>query len=356
MTTSATPPPAGTPPATPAAPATPKKPNPLVRIGAGCLSLIVLGCVLIGGFALYENWQQEQNYQTGHRAYAQADCAAAVEPLGKAARGEPGTRGNDVALQAQEELQECEALLAADERAGQQPADAVLGYSEVLTKYPESPLASVALTRGQELLASGAPADLATPPLCGALDTLTEQQLIAAPGETMPPLLYACGQAHEVEQAFADAVVFYDRFLSEYPEHELAGEVQAAFARATIADARASGAGELPPPQAVGGGGSGPVTVVIQNDSPETLSLVFSGPEVRVEKLEACADCEKFTGDGPSACPEQGPVGRYVLAPGTYEVVVKAISSSGVTPFRGSWTLESGQEYSSCFYLVTSGG
>jgi hypothetical protein len=77
---------------------------------------------------------------------------------------------------------------------------------------------------------------------------------------------------------------------------------------------------------------------------------------VRVEKLEPCADCEEFTGDGPSACPEKGPVGSYVLPPGTYEVVVTAVSTGSVTPFRGTWTLESGQEYASCFYLVTSGG
>jgi tetratricopeptide (TPR) repeat protein len=338
-------------------PAAPKKRGPWLRLGIGCLSVIVLGCIGIGGFAFYENWQQERNYQAGHQAYLQADCAGAVDPLRKAASGEPGTRGNDVALKAQAELQECEALLAADAFADQnKPADAVLAYSALVTKYASSPLKEPALAKGQQLFAQGATDALATAALCESVDDLADQQFIAQPDTALPPLLYACGQAYEDDGAFSEAVAAYDRFRRAYPDHELAEDVQRAFVRATIAEADAVGAGTLPAPQVVGSSGAagGPVTVVIQNDSPERLSMVFSGPEVRVEELDACTDCQKFIGDGPSACPEKGPVGRYELPPGTYDVVVKASSGRDVTPFRGSWALEDGQEYSSCFYLVTS--
>jgi tetratricopeptide (TPR) repeat protein len=337
-------------------PATPKKRGPWLRIGIGCLSVIVLGCIGIGAFAFYENWQQEQNYQAGHQAYLQADCAGAADPLRKAADGEPGTRNSDVARKAEAELQECEALLAADALAEQnKPADAVLAYSELVTTYASSPLKNAALTKGQNLMTQGESDALATAALCESVDNLAEQQFIAQPDEALPPLLYACGQAYEDDGAFSEAVAAYDRFRRDYPDHELAEDVQQAFVRATIAEAEAVGAGALPAPQVIGSGaGGGQVMVVIQNDSPESLSMVFSGPEIRVEELEACADCEKFVGDGPSACPEKGPVGRYELPPGTYDVVVKASSGRDVTPFRGSWALEDGQEYSSCFYLVTS--
>jgi hypothetical protein len=329
-----------------------------VRIGIGCLGVFVLGCVAIGALALFQNWQQEQNYTAGHSAYTAADCATATGPLGKAASGDPGTKDSDVARKAEAELQECEALLAASDAANSGSiGDAVMGYSAFYVKYNQSPLRALALTKGQELISETEAAALTSQDLCNGIDKLQAQTFFTRSSETIPPLLYACGQASEQANAYADAVEFYDRFRQKYPEHELAKQVDLAFVRATIADAEASGAGELPAPQQVGdGSGSGDeVLVVIQNDSPEELNLVFSGPETRVEKLEACTECEKFAGDEPSSCPELGPVGKYRMAPGTYTVVVKAGSGSDVTPFRGSWELKGGDEYSSCFYVVTSG-
>jgi hypothetical protein len=345
------------PPLAPAAAPAAKKPNPIVRIGIGCLGVIVLGCIGIGAFAYYGDWQQQQNYNKGHTAYAAGDCATAIDPLTSAASGDPGTAGNDVALMAESELQECQAIIAADTAAQGSPADGALAYSDFVVQYDQSPLKEQALTKGQALLTAGPPEALATPELCVAADDLIAQQIISAPDETMPPLLYACGQAYEDAGSFSEAVVAYDRFRQEYPDHALASDVQNAFVRATIAEAEALGAGGLPPPQSTGEGSGDPsalVTVIIRNDSPERLSMVFSGPETRVEELDPCTECEEFTGDGPEACPNQGPVGEYQLAPGSYQVVVKASSDGAVTPFSGTWELEGGDEYESCFYLVIS--
>jgi hypothetical protein len=342
------------PPAAPA-PAAPRR-SLFARLGLGCLGLIVLSCVGIGGLFFYETWQQEQNYNAGHTAYMAADCATAQEPLGKAARGEPGTAESDVALKAQAELQECEELLNAEAAAATGDAGAaVTGFSAILTKYPASPLSAPALSQGQELISSAAPEALATAELCNTLDTLVEQNIINQPDAGMPGLLFACGQAAEAAGAYSEALAFYARFRDEYPTDARAEEVEAAFVRATLAEADAFGAGALPAPQAVGENTSdGFATVVIQNDSPEGLQMVFNGPDVRVEELEPCEECASFGDEEPEFCPEIGPVGTYTVAPGTYDVVVKASSDGSVTPFRGSWTLEAGQEYSSCFYLVTS--
>jgi hypothetical protein len=51
--------------------------------------------------------------------------------------------------------------------------------------------------------------------------------------------------------------------------------------------------------------------------------------------------------------PAQGPIGRYTLPPGDYDVVVEAISGGDVTPFSGRWSLGSGSEYHNCFFIVT---
>jgi hypothetical protein len=335
--------------------AAPKKPNQIVRIGIGCLGVIVLGCVAIGGIAMFQNYQQDQNYATGHTAYTNADCATAVEPLRKAANGDPGTKDRDVARSAEAELQECEALLEGQGLADSgDAAAAVLSLAQFAAKYELSPLKPGALIKGQELTKANEPAALATIDLCQSLGDLENLNFVISPDETLPPLLYACGQTFEQEQAFGDAVIAYSRFRDEFPEHALAADVDDAYVRATIADADLTGAGSLPPPQAVGSSDSdGQVVVVIQNDTPEKLSMVFSGPETRVEELEPCTDCESFT-SAPEACPEKGPVGRYLLAPGSYKVVVKTISGNDVTPFRGDWELDGGQEYNSCFYVVSN--
>lgn len=339
------------------APTTPRRRGPLPRIAAGCLGLLALGCALLGGLAFFESWQQRQRYEAGHAAYLRADCAAASGPLGEAARGEPGSAESEVALRAAAELQACEALQAAEALAAEgRFGDAVIALGDVARKYAEGPLAAPAFSRGQTLVDETAPADLRSASLCQSLDMLAQQQLIRRPGEQIPPLLHACGEGYEQIGEFSLALSFYERFRAEYPGHPLGEAVQVAFVRATLGEAEQLGAGALPAPQAVGASGSagGSVIVLIRNDSSERLSLVFNGPEVRVETLEPCADCSDFSGAEPSACPSRGPVGRYELAPGTYDVVVKASGNRGVTPFRGSWTLEQSQEYASCFYLVTT--
>jgi hypothetical protein len=309
--------------------------------------------VVIAGLGLYQNWQQEQSYQAGHQAYLKADCAGAVGPF-RSAAGSSSDK-SDVALKARAELQECEALLAADRlRTDGKPGEAVLGYSNLVKKYDRSALRDAAVASGQKLIAS-TPEKVASVDVCDALDTLETQRFFAPVDEMLPPILYACGRAYAAKGAFGDALAMLGRFRAEYSTHALADQVEKAFVEATLAETAASGAGKLPPPESVGKSGQagGQSTVVIQNDSPEQLSIVFSGPDVRVEEVKACGECVEYVGVGPSACPEKGPVAEYVLAPGTYEVVVKSSSGSDVTPFRGTWTLKKGEEYSSCFYLVS---
>lgn len=316
--------------------------------------IVLVVVVAFGGLGLFLTWQQEQNYQAGHAAYLTADCATAIGPLRSAADG-PGSNDTDAAMKAKAELQECDALLAADDLATKdKDGDAVLAYSEFVTKYPQGPLRDAALAKGQSTIAR-APDQVATLGVCDALDALEAQQFITAPTDTLPPLLYACGQAFEANKEYAEALAAYARFRTDYPDHGLAADVDAAVARATLAETDESGAGSLPPPQQTGqgSGAAGVATIVIQNDSPDRLSMVFSGPDVRVEELESCAGCVKYTGTGPDACPDLGPIGEYVVTPGMYEVVVKSGSGSDVIPFRGTWTLEAGESYDSCFYIVS---
>jgi hypothetical protein len=148
----------------------------------------------------------------------------------------------------------------------------------------------------------------------------------------------------------------YELFLGNYPEHPSAPDVEAALARLIVAQARSTGAGEIPAPAASGTTGNEFAEVIIQNDSPDRIRIVFSGPEARVEELEACDTCRNFTVLEPTFCPEIGPIGRYTLTGGSYDVVVESISDKGITPWIGSWELRSGDEYYNCFYIVTTFG
>lgn len=327
-----------------------KKQSPLVKIGLGCLGLIVLGCIGIGGFAFFMLQQQKQAYEAGHTAYLAGDCTTAITSFTKAADG----IDEDIKIQAQDEMSECNALNEVDQLVTDgNVGDAVLGYVGFMEKYDGRPLTEFALKKAQDAVATADPDALATVDVCDSIDTLVENTMIASPDDSLPALLYACGQTYENEARWTDAVNIYSRFRQDYGEHELAPQVEEAFVRSTLSEAQDLGAGELPAPQGQGQNTGEDVTVIIQNDSPETLSIVFSGPDIRVEELEPCTECESFSGESPSGCPELGPIGTYKLKPGSYDVVVKASSDTDVTPFRGTWDLSDAQEYSSCFYLVT---
>lgn len=346
--------PMGPPPLDPSA--APKKSNTLVKAGIGCLSLVVLACVAFGGLVWYQDRQQKQNYAQGHEAYLQADCASAIEPLTKAANGDPGSSTSDVAVLARSELAECEAFMDLSMGVSSDLPSGLIGYSNFVDSYPASPLQAPALAQAQKLVESSDPSDLASAVFCPVIDSFIDNQIIATPDQTVPELLFACGNGYEAVDLPSEALDMYHRFRIDYPDHALAPDVEEAFARASVAEAAAFGAGALPPPQQMGEGtGEGNAIVIIQNDSPDQLSLVFSGPEAVIEDVEACVDCVEFTdATVPDACPELGPVATFEVPPGDYSVVVKSVSSDGVTPFIGNWSLAPGQEYSSCFYLITS--
>ena len=214
-------------------------------------------------------------------------------------------------------------------------------YKALLTEYPN------------HALAAQAEASLMVNPLaCKEADSL-KNSVIAQRNEFMPSLYHRCGQAYEKDAVWDNAIRMYERFLAEYPGHALTPEVEAGLARAIVAQAQTASAGEIPAPERSGSTVSGLTEVVIQNDSPERLRIVFSGPESRIEELEACNSCTTYSLFEPASCPEQGPIGRYTLGPGQYDVVVETIGDQEVTPWTGRWDLISGDQYSFCFFIVT---
>lgn len=209
-----------------------------------------------------------------------------------------------------------------------------------------------------QLAADAERALLDNPVACERHGLLRNTTLAGRP-DLMPTLSYRCGQIYERKKDWANAIRMYEYVLNNYPNHALALDAEAALARSILERAKAEGAGEIAAPEPSGRTNKDIVEVVVQNDSPARLRIVFSGPETRVEELEACASCQIYSVTGPLYCPEKGPVGRYRLAPGTYDIVVEVIettdsSRNEVTPWRGAWTLKGGNEYYSCFFIRTT--
>lgn len=342
------------PPSTSAAPpAAPKKRTPILPIALGCLGVAALGCVAILGFGWWIDNQRKAAYAAGHEAYLAGDCTRAISSFDEVLDSDSDLNSEE-AQKASAERQECADFQAA---AGSQVAgrhgEALLAYSQFQDSYPDSPLSGKVLDQAAVLFSEAAPDAIANAVVCQEADALAQRGLIPDPAANLPPLLFACGAQYEAAQQFTEAIAVYERVRQEFADHPVAQQVDEALARTILAEAQTFGAGALPAPQSLGGTGTGPAVVIIQNDSPERLSLVFNGAELRVETLEPCASCQNYTGDGPDACPEQGPIGTYTVPPGDYEVVVRSLSDTSVSPFRGNWSLASGDEYYSCFFLVS---
>lgn len=310
----------------------------------------VLALMIVGGVLAGQHY--ERAYDQGHAAYLDGNCVAALDKLGDAATASD----KDLAARARADQQECQAYLAAgDLRTQGEASKAALAYSEFLVKYPRSPMAPAVLTEGRTTIAQ-APADLVgSAEVCTELDRLQTQQLVSPVAEVLPPLLRTCAETLESSGDLVAALGMLSRFRTDFPDHPLRADVDAAFVRVSLAEAEASGAGDLGSPANIGPSGEAGdlVSIEIHNATTESLTVILQGSDVRVEQLGPCAECQN-TAAGSETCPQAAPVGRYVVKPGTYEVVVKASSGSRVTPFRGTWVFEPGGGYADCFFIRTT--
>lgn len=217
-------------------------------------------------------------------------------------------------------------------------------YTALLLEYSNHPLAEDT----EKIL-------FTNPVACSNINLLSANETIAQREDFIPTLYYRCGRTYQEKGNWANAIVLFEIFLDEYPGHSLTANVEAALANAILTRAQDVGAGEIAPPASSGTTGNELTEVVIQNHSPEKMRIVFSGPEVRIEKLETCKNCPTYpSGKEPEYCPEDGPVGYYTLIPGQYDVVVESISENMITPWKGTWNLESGDQYASCFFIITN--
>ena len=323
------------------------------KSGCGCSGIIIGVLVVAIMYSAIRYLIDKNNFTKGSEAYAQADCEIAINSFVKITNTWRLYDIGDYAYHAQQKLIECQAFqVPADEQIFGDLSSAILLYRDFMLDYASSPLSQEASNRIQSIFTQTDADALVSEELCDKIFFFERENLIPQKNSLLPNLLSECGQTYEEVDDYYDAIRMYSKFLSEFPNHSLASRVEDALARVIVLDARSSGAGTIPTPNRSGKTSDGSTVVIIQNDSPERLKIVFSGPDSRIEELASCSFCKTYSLIEPSFCPEQGPIGKYILPPGRYDVVVQSVTDSGVTPWTGNWNLVDGDEYYSCFFIT----
>ncbi len=322
------------------------------------VNLAALVTTTVLAYLTFQHLLTGANYDKAEQAYEAGNCEAAIADFDRVINRWQLVDFNDYGARAQAKKAECQAFQAAVKQQEAKEFDtALVAYDDFVNHYPNGALVGPVRQQTANLFNQAGLVALAKSNVCQRVDTLFKNNLIPQPDTNLPLLYHSCGQIYAAGKDYPNATNMYQRFLDYYPNHKLASEVKVALAQSTVADAKAKGAGKIMQPGRTGNTTSyGSTEIVIQNDSPEKMQLVFSGPEPRFEEIEPCQDCVKYIGEGPKTCPNKGPIGRYTLKPGQYDVVVKSSSDRGVRPFTGAWTLDNGTEYNSCFFIVQKPG
>ncbi len=322
-----------------------------IGITLGCFGVIALLIIAIVVTLINHRNNDYENYTLGHQAYQQFDCAEAIKYYEKALTTLTFFDGDIRSLAGPEKLECVVFLEGVDKQHEKDFGGALLEYSSFVNNNPDSPLVESARVRAESIYSENELDSFVNDEVCGQTDQLLLNDIIPQRETNLPLVYYTCGQLFEEAGNFSNAKSNYELFLNAYEDHPLASEVEAALLRSIVKNAKMNKSGNLPPPEQSGTTEDGTTVVIIRNESPEDLRIVFSGPENRIEELEACSSCTTYFAS-PLSCPNLGPVGRYIINPGQYFVVVESTSDGGITPWSGDWTLESGGEYTNCFFIV----
>ena len=147
-------------------------------------------------------------------------------------------------------------------------SNAIIMYEALLSEYPTHPEAVEAEASLLQNFST-----------CAEISSLKSNPAIAQRQDFIPSLYSFCGKAYENQKDWSNAIIMYDNLLAEYPDYALTAGAEAALARSIVAQASEEGGGVIPPPEKSGNTSTGETEVTIQNDSPEELRIVFSGPE-----------------------------------------------------------------------------
>lgn len=232
--------------------------------------------------------------------------------------------------------------------SGESPLVAAKSITGFINAHMEDPLLDFAKNKFKALVIVNGYEKIASPEVCEVFP-----QIYAEWNLKNQDYLYSCGNVFAKANQTSNAIDLLNTFSETYPTDPRYQQVVDTLADLLIANAQAQGAGSLPEPDASGKAKKGTSEYEVRNDAPYQLRLVFSGPEKKIVTIPACSTCTEYILQ-PMSCPDEGPLDTIILKPGDYSLLVETVTSEGVTPYTGSFTMKDGTQYSSCFYVVKS--
>ncbi|WP_372448614.1 hypothetical protein [Streptomyces durocortorensis] len=168
--------------------------------------------------------------------------------------------------------------------------------------------------------------------------------------------VYACGVDQFEDEKFGDARTTLTDFARTYRSDGRVRQARNIAIAAEIADDRPAAGKRLPPSKRPGGAR---MELVISNDAPNTVEVLYTGPVTGTVTLRACAGCERYSAsEGPRrACKASGrnyPKARLQLPAGEYHFLYKhgTGATARVDSYSSGTRVQPGYTYTSCTYVI----
>jgi hypothetical protein len=181
-------------------------------------------------------------------------------------------------------------------------------------------------------------------------------------GEAVRKGDFACGIDQFKDKEYTRAVETMTQYAKDHPDSPQAGHARNIAIAAEIAQESPAAGKQLPPAKAPGGSR---MVMVVSNDGPGEVELLYTGPVTGRVTLKACGTCKPYQGSLARNAPKikacTGPSSTYpkatlLLPAGDYHFLQKRDRT--ITASAGdkasTATIEPGYSYTNCLY-VTSG-
>ncbi|MFD5325411.1 hypothetical protein [Streptomyces sp. NPDC127092] len=171
---------------------------------------------------------------------------------------------------------------------------------------------------------------------------------------------FACGIDQFKKKDYAEAISTMNDYVKAYPDSPQTAQARNVAIAAEIAEETPAAGNKVPSGATSDGSG---MVMVVSNDGPGEVELLYTGPVTGRITLPACGSCKAYPGILPvggkvKAC--SGPSSKYpkrtlTLPPGNYQMLQKRDGTSTSAEVKKGSTakIESGYSYTNCLYVTS---